>query len=131
MGSGYIAIMVFLLAVLVILIILWVYARTVKKDLATSPTLVTGVRGVVELAPASAKQLHELSAEPILLKQSENGIRVQLDHRPMQPLMAFAGKDASRALNEVAAEVSERYGMQWMVLVSAAEDGRVTIQRLS
>jgi hypothetical protein len=131
MSSAYMAVTVFLLAALVILIILWAYARSVKKDLATPPTLSAQARGVIDLAPSSAKQIHEMSEEPVLLKQTEEGIRVQVDRRPMQPLMTLAGTEVSRALNEAAAEVSERYGMTWVVLLSAAEDGRVTVQRLS
>ena len=73
-----------------------------------------------------------LSAEPILLKQGEEGVRVQIEHRPMMPLMAFAGQGrSSAALYETAARVTERYGAKWVVLVSAREDGRVTVQRLA
>ena len=69
--------------------------------------------------------------EPILIKQGEDGVRVQIEHRPMMPLMAFLGNDVSAALNETAGAVSERYGVKWVVLVSAHEDGRVTLQRLA
>ena len=74
----------------------------------------------------------ELSAEPILLKQGEEGVRVQIEHRPMLPLMAFAGQGAvSAAFNEAAARVSERWGPRWVVLLSAREDGTVSAQRLA
>ncbi len=77
-----------------------------------------GARGVIELRPESVAQLRALSAEPILLKQGEDGVRVQIEHRPMMPLMAFLGKDVSSALQETAGEVTERYGVKWVVLVS-------------
>jgi hypothetical protein len=130
MSRGYLIVMLFLLAALVALMILWWYARRVKQDL-DQPEIVAGARGVVELRPESIEQLRRLSVEPILLKQSEEGVRVQLEHRPMMPLMAFVGRDVSTALGEAAAAVSERFGPVWVVLLDAGEDGRVTVQRLA
>jgi hypothetical protein len=130
MSRGYLIVMLFLLAALVALMILWWYARRVKQDL-DQPEIVAGARGVVELRPESIEQLRRLSVEPILLKQSEEGVRVQIEHRPMMPLMAFVGRDVSTALGEAAAAVSERFGPVWVVLLDAGEDGRVTVQRLA
>jgi hypothetical protein len=131
MSSVYVTIIIFLIIALVALAIVWWYARRVKDDLDDSPSIVAGARGVIELRPESVAQLRALSAEPILLKQGEDGVRVQIEHRPMMPLMAFLGKDVSSALQETAGEVTERYGVKWVVLVSVHEDGRVTVQRLA
>ena len=131
MSSAYVTIIIFLIIALVALAIVWWYARRVKDDLDDSPSIVAGARGVIELRPESVAQLRALSAEPILLKQGEDGVRVQIEHRPMMPLMAFLGKDVSSALQETAGEVTERYGVKWVVLVSVHEDGRVTVQRLA
>jgi len=131
MSSGYIAVMVFLFAALIGLLILWRYARNVKQDLEAPATIVVGARGVIELSDAGVEQLRGLSAEPILLKQSEEGVRVQIEHRPMLPMMAFLGKEVSAALAEAAAQVTERYGATWVVLLEASEDGRVSVQRLA
>lgn len=131
MSSGYIAVMVFLFAALIGLLILWRYARNVKQDLDAPAGAVVGARGVIELSDVSVEQLRGLSAEPILLKQSEEGVRVQIEHRPMLPLMAFVGKEVSSALAEAAAGVTERYGASWVVLLDASEDGRVGVQRLA
>jgi hypothetical protein len=131
MSSGYIVVMGFLAAAVVALFILWWYARHVKEDLDTPVTVVVGARAVIELSDAGVEQLRQLSSEPILLKQSEAGVRVQIEHRPMLPLMAFVGKEVSAALAEAAAEVTERYGAVWVVLLDASEDGRVTVQRLA
>jgi len=131
MSSAYVTIIIFLIIALVALAIVWWYARRVKDDLDDSPSIVAGARGVIELRPESVAQLRALSAEPILLKQGEDGVRVQIEHRPMMPLMAFLGKDVSSALREAAGEVTERYGVKWVVLVSVHEDGRVTVQRLA
>jgi len=58
-------------------------------------------------------------------------VRVQIEHRPLMPLMAFVGKDVNAALGETSAEITERYGVKWVVLVSVGQDDRVTIQRLA
>ena len=131
MSGVYVAILIFLFVALVALIVVWVIARRMKSDLDTSPSSVAGARASLELAPASAARLYDLSVEPILLKQNEEGVRVQIEHRPMLPLMAFVGKDVSAALNEAAMRVSEQWGPRWVVLLTAGEDGSVTAQRLA
>jgi hypothetical protein len=131
MGSAYIVVLAFLIVALIALVVVWWYARHLKQDLDESSGIVAGARGVIELTPATMGQLRKLSAEPILLKQSEEGVRVQIEHRPMMPLMAFVGKDVSAALGETAAAITERYGVKWVVLVSVGKDDRVTVQRLA
>jgi len=111
--------------------VVWWYARRVKEDLDESSRIVGGTRGVIELTPAGREQLRQLSSEPILLKQAEDGVRVQIEHRPMMPLMAFLGKEVSAALGETSAAITERYGVKWVVLVSVGQDDRVTVQRLA
>ena len=56
---------------------------------------------------------------------------MQIEHRPMLPLMAFVGKDVSAALTEAAVRVTEEWGPRWVVLVTAREDGSVSVQRLA
>ena len=130
MSRGYLVIMVFLFLALVALLVVWWYARRVKRDL-DEPKAVTGARGVIELRLDSMAELRQLSAEPILLKQSEEGVRVQIEHRPMMPLMAFVGREVNAALGEAAMAVSERFGPAWGVLLTPGEDGQATVQRLS
>jgi hypothetical protein len=130
MSRGYLVVLLFLVVALVALLIAWLYARRVKNDL-DQPKIVAGARGVVELRPESIEQLRQLSAEPILLKQSEEGVRVQIEHRPMMPLMAFVGRDVNAALGEAAAAVSERFGPVWVVLISPGEGDQATVQRLA
>jgi len=128
----YVYVLIFLIVALVALVAVWFYARRVKTDLDTSPTAVAGARASLELSPDSVHRLRELSSEPILLKQGEEGVRVQIEHRPMMPLMAFAGQGAvGAALNEAAMRVSEQWGPKWVVLLSAREDGAVSAQRLA
>jgi len=127
----YVGILIFLVVALVALVVVWVLARRMKSDLDTSPSSVAGARTSLELGQASVARLRDLSVEPILLKQNEEGVRVQIEHRPMLPLMAFVGKDVSAALNEAAMKVSEQWGPRWVVLLTAGEDGSVTAQRLA
>ena len=129
--SIYVWVALFLAVALFALAAVWFFARRVKGDLDTSPSAVAGARAALELTAVSVARLHELSAEPILLKQSEEGVRVQIEHRPMLPLMAFVGKDVSSALTEAAVRVSEQWGPRWVVLLSSRDDGTVSAQRLS
>lgn len=132
MSGVYAVVLVFVVVAIVALVLVWYFARRMKTDLDTSPGSVTGARAVLELSPRSVDRLRELSAEPILLKQGEEGVRVQIEHRPMLPLMAFVGKgEVSAALNEAAARVSEQWGPKWVVLLSARDDGTVSAQRLA
>jgi hypothetical protein len=131
MGKTYIVVLAFVFVALIALAVVWWYARHVKEDLDESSRIVAGARGVIELTAATMEQLRQLSSEPILLKQGEEGVRVQIEHRPMMPLMAFLGREVSAALAETAAEVTERYGVKWVVLVSVGQDDRVTVQRLA
>jgi hypothetical protein len=128
----YVVVLVFLVVALVALVAVWYFARRMKNELDTSPSAVAGSRTSLELTEETARRLHELSVEPILLKQGEEGVRVQIEHRPMLPLMAFVGKgEVSGALNEAAARVSEQWGPRWVVLLNARDDGTVSAQRLA
>lgn len=129
--TAYVWIFVFVVIALLALLAVWVIARRLKQDLDTSPSAVAGTRAALQVTPATAARLHELSAEPILLKQSDEGVRVQIGHRPMLPLMAFVGKEVSSALNEAAVRVSEQWGPHWVVLLTAHDDGHVSVQRLA
>lgn len=131
MNSPIVYVIVLALLALAALLGLWWYARRVKQDLDSQPAVVAGIRGVIELTPESVSRLRELSSEPILLRQSEEGVRIQVEHRPMLPMMAFAGRQVSGALAEAAAVITERYGVKWVVLMSAGEDGRVIVERLA
>jgi hypothetical protein len=128
----YVYVLIFLVVALAALVVVWYLARRVKSDLDSSPTGATGARAVLQLTPENCAHLRALSPEPILLKQGEEGVRVQIEQRPMLPLMAFAGQGAvGGALNEAAARVSQQWGPKWVVLLAAREDGSVSAQRLA
>jgi hypothetical protein len=131
-SSVYLVVLLFVAIAVIALIVVWLYARRVKGNLESSGGPVAGARVVLELTPDTVTRLRELSSEPILLKQGEEGVRVQIEHRPMLPLMAFVGPGAvSAALNESAARVSEQWGPKWVALINAREDGTVSVQRLA
>lgn len=131
MSSLTVTIVLFVTVALIGLAAVWWYANRVKRELDDSSKAVAGTRGVLQLRPESVEQLRSLTTEPILLKQTEEGVRVQIEHRPVMPLRSFLGRDAAGALQEVAGEVSERFGLKWVVLVDAGDPERVTVQRLA
>jgi len=124
-------ILLFLFVALVALVIVCYYARNVKKDLYTPAGSAAGASTEFQLPADRIHELRSLTSEPILLKQSEEGVRVQIDNRPMVPLAVFLGKEVSTALGEAAASVTRAFGPRWVVLVTPREDGRVSVQRLA
>jgi hypothetical protein len=124
-------VLLFLVAALVALLVIYYYARNVKRDLDETGPSVFGQRVSIEVTDEHAAQLLALTSEPILLKQSEEGVRVQIDDRPMIPLAAFMGQDVSAALREAAMRVSQAFGSNWTALVTVAEDGSGKVERLS
>jgi isoprenylcysteine carboxyl methyltransferase (ICMT) family protein YpbQ len=124
-------VLLFLVAALVALLVVYYYARNVKRDLDEEGPSVFGQRASIEVTDEHAAQLLALTSEPILLKQSEEGVRVQIDDRPMIPLAAFMGQDVSAALREAAMRVSQAFGSNWTALVTVAEDGSGKVERLS
>ncbi len=131
MSGIYIGVLAFLIIALIALVAMWFVARRMQNELSTSPSAVAGARASIDLSPASAARLRELSSEPILLKQTPEGVRVQIEHRPMLPLMAYVGQDVSSALNEAAVRVSEQWGPAWVVLLTAGTGDQVSAQRLA
>ncbi len=131
MSKSMLIILLFLFIALVALIVVWFYARNVKKELDEPAGSAAGARAEFQLPADRIHELRSLSAEPILLKQTEEGVRVQIDNRPMVPLAVFLGKEVSMALGEAAAAVTQTFGARWVVLVTPREDGRVSVQRLA
>jgi len=124
-------VLLFLIAALVALIIVYYYARNVKRDLDEKAPSALGQRCTIEVTRDHAARLLSLSDEPILIKQSEDGVRVQIDDKPMMPLAAFMGQDVAAALREAALRVSQAFGGRWTALVTVADDGSAKVERLS
>jgi hypothetical protein len=124
-------VLLFLIAALVALLVVYYYARNVKRELDEKGPSGLGQRCSIEITSDHAVRLRELTDQPILLKQNEEGVRVQIDDRPMLPLAAFIGQDVSAALREAAMRVSQAFGSQWTALVTVDEDGTAKVERLS
>jgi hypothetical protein len=139
MSAGAVVMVVLFSVVLIVaVIVIYLLAKRVKGGLDTSPVPFMAVAPVaVRLSTAGAASLEHLSQDPILLKQSPDGVRVQLDDRPMVPLVILTDRGAASALREIVARASQEYGAQWTVLVTQPEDGgssaegAVTMQRLA
>jgi hypothetical protein len=130
MTTTNLAILAFLGAALVGLIIAWYWARTLRERFEAEARS-HGAALRLELSPGHGASLRGLTSEPILLKQSADGVRVQIDDRPMLPLAAFLAGDASAALREASVRVAQEYGQSWTVLLTVHGDESVTVQRLA
>ena len=75
------------------------------------------------LSDTSAASLAHLSQEPILIKQAQDGLRVQLDNRPLVPIAILTDLAAAAALREIVAGASRNYGARWTALVIPSGDG--------
>ena len=131
---GWATIMIVTIVVLVVVAaLLYSYATRVKRRLQepTTAALVTQTPLIVTLTEKSAASLTHLSQEPILIKQAEDGLRVQLDNRPLVPIAILTDLAAASALREIVAGASLHYGACWTALVMPAGDGSVSVQRLA
>jgi hypothetical protein len=124
-------VLLFLIAALVALLVVYYYARNVKRDLDEEGPSVFGQRCTIEVTAENAVRLLAMTTEPILIKQTEEGFRVQIDDKPMMPLAAFIGQDVAAALREAAMRVSQAFGTRWTALVTVVEDGSAKVERLS
>jgi len=119
-----------LMLVTVLVLVYW-YARRMKRDLDSAPAFQPQPPVTVVLTDTSAASLDHLSQDPILLKQSADGTRVQIDDRPLVLLSILTDTAAAAALREIVADVSIRYGLEWTALVTGRPDGSVRVQRLA
>lgn len=128
---------VLIIATLALLVViggtLYWYASSVKRSLDTPSTAVLAAQDPLSLtlSERSTASLAHLSQEPILIKQAEDGLRVQLDNRPLVPIAILTDLAAAAALREIVAGVSQDYGARWTALVTTAADGSIRVQRLA
>ena len=113
--------------------LLYWYASRVKRRLDAAPPAALAAQQplIFTLSDTAAASLAHLSQEPILIKQAEDGLRVQLDTRPLVPIAILTDLAAAAALREIVAGASRQYGARWTALVIATGDGSVSVQRLS
>ncbi len=132
MSSAVLFALLFLFGVLALFIGGWLYGRRVKRGADDeAPWALAGARATVQFSPQSVAVLRQLSGEPILLKQTEEGLRVQIENRRMVPSSAFVEQGASGALGEAGVAVTRLYGVRWVVVVSPVGDDQLSVQRLA
>ena len=130
---GWAMVMIVTIALIILCAVLYAYAKQVKRRLDTAATsaLVAQAPLTFTLSDTSVASLAHLSQEPILIKQAEDGLRVQLDNRPLVPIAILTALAAAAALREIVAGTSREYGARWTALVMPAGDGSVSVQRLA
>ena len=127
---------VFIPLTLVLVILLsagiW-WASRVKKNLgAQAPDAHVGATSEpLQLDSQCAKHIRALSAEPFLLRQAADGLRVQIANRPIVPVALFADSGVAAALMLAAVKANEYFGQDWMALVSLGDDDTISLRRLA
>jgi hypothetical protein len=112
----------------------WWWANRMKHNLdegTAAVAMVGASTDPLEVSEECAEQFHALSREPLLLKQTLDGLRVQIEDRPLVPVALFAEKGVAQALLEAAGQASQRFGPQWVALASIGVDGRLSLRRIS
>ena len=132
MNSQVTAIVVISMSGLALIVLVWWFASRKKQEFAESDAQApVGVGVSVAISAQSSAALKALSPEPILIKQTPDGARAQIDSRPMVPVAIFSDRTVVAALKEVAAEISRQHGMVWVALVAVREDDSLSVTRLS
>lgn len=130
------AVQVFIPLTLALVILLsagiW-WASRIKKNLGEqAPAAHVGATSEpLQLDSECAKHIRALSAEPFLLKQAADGLRVQITNRPVVPVALFADNGVAAALMLTAAKASEHFGQNWMALASLGDDDTISLRRLA
>jgi len=108
----------------------WYIAGRVKRSLEAAPIGNHRQTAEFTLPSGSALSLSGLSPEPLFLKRSVDGVRVQFEDRPFVPIHFLTDQATVAALRQVAATISERFGTEWSCLVTTSAEGKVSVHRL-
>jgi hypothetical protein len=133
MSWALVVVVIVTVALIVLVAALYWYGSRLKHSFdAPSPAALAAQPPLAfTLSQASADSLAHLSREPILIRQAQDGLRVQLDNRPLVPIAILTDRAAAAALREIVAHASQRYGACWTALVMPGGDGSVSVQRLA
>jgi hypothetical protein len=118
-------------AMVILLAVALSFTQRLKKRIDTDVPHKVGPPVRLNVSPQSAERLARLSSEPVFVKQSPDGTRVQIDNRPLVPLVMLTDHDAVLGLNEAIMAATSRFGGTWSALLSSDDDGGVSVQRLS
>ncbi len=109
------------------------WAGRVKKNLGgQAPDAHVGATSEpLQLDSECAARIRTLSSEPLLLKQTEAGLRVQIANRPIVPVALFAEKGVAAALMVAATQASRHFGQNGVALAPLGDDDRISLRRLA
>ena len=126
-------VMLVTIALIVLVSLLYWYGTRLKRTLDSSAPAALAAQEPLSfrLSEAGTASLAHLSQEPILIRQAPDGLRVQLDNRPLVPIAILTDLAAAAALREIVAGTSRTYGARWTALVIPSGDGAVSVQRLA
>lgn len=130
MNAAQAAIVTSAVIILVVLVIFF-YGQRVKRRLDTKESPLLRAPITVVVSKDSAEHLTKSFRDPLLIKQGADGIRVQIDNRPLVPLAILTDQVAQRAVREVAVAAGESFGEKWTAVAATQADGTVSVQRLS
>ena len=118
--------------IIVLAAVIW-FASHAKKNLGErAPAAHVGATSEpLQVSDECAAHIRTLSSEPLLLKQTKDGLRVQIANRPIVPVALFAEKGVASALMVVAAQASRSFGQVWVALVSLGDDNSISLRRLT
>lgn len=117
--------------IIVVLLVVYFYGQRVKRRLDTAETPHLGAPLTVTVSRDSAEHLARTVREPLIIKQGSDGTRVQIDNRPLVPLVILTDQVAQRAVREIVVAAGEKFGLTWTAVATSLEDGTVSVQRLS
>ena len=117
--------------IIVVLLVAYFYGQRVKRRLDMAETPHPGGPLTVTVSRDSAEHLAMTLREPLIIKQGSDGTRVQIDNRPLVPLVILTDQVAQRAIREIVVAAGERFGLTWTAVATSLEDGTVSVQRLS
>ena len=113
--------------------VLYWYATRLKRALEPSTPAALAAQAPLSFTLSEAERGQPgaplAGADPI--RQAQDGLRVQLDNRPLVPIAILTDLAAAAALREIVAGTQPHYGARWTALVIPSGDGSVSVQRLA
>ena len=114
-----------------LLLVVYFYGQRIKQRLDSAEAPHVGGPLTVTVSQDAAEHLARTLREPLIIKQGPDGTRVQIDNRPLVPLVILTDQVAQRAVREIVAAAADRFGLTWTAVATSREDGTVSVQRLS
>lgn len=110
-------------ALVIVLAVGLSFSQRFKKRIDAEVPHKVGPPVRLTVSPQSAERLARLSSEPVFVRQSPDGTRVQIENRPLVPLVMLTDHEAVLGLREAIVVASSRFGGTWSALLSSDDDG--------